>query len=212
MILYSYWRSTTSLRVRAAMNLKGLDYAIRPVNLLEGGQKAPDYVALNPGAGVPTLVLDDGTVLTQSMAILEWLDEVYPDPPLLPRHPLERARVRAAADVFAADVHPVNNLRVVMHLKSLGHGPDACRDWMHHWMIAGFAAFQAMIRPDTRFCFGDSVTQADLCLVAQMVNAVRWGVDMAPFARLTAIDAAARALPPIAAALLETQPDAVGQD
>lgn len=208
MILYGYWRSTTSLRVRAALNLKGLAYETRPVNLLDGAQRAPEYAALNPGRGVPTLVLDDGTVLTQSMAILDWLEETYPDPALLPSDPLARAHVRAAAQVIAMDVHPVNNLRVVGHLKRMGHSADEVRDWMCHWMAEGFSAFQRLIAPTGRFGFGDAPTQADLCLVGQMVNARRWGLDMTPFARLVEIDEAARAIPAIHAALPEHQPDA----
>lgn len=208
MILYSYWRSTTSLRVRAALNLKGLDYEIRPVNLLEGAQNAPGYAALNPVQGVPTLVLADGTALTQSMAILDWLEETHPEPPLLPADPLARAQVRAAAQVIASEIHPVNNLKVVAHLKSLGHDPQEATDWMCHWMQKGFAAYQQLIPRAGRYSFGDAITQADLCMVGQMVNARRWGLDLSPFARLTAIDEAARALPEIAAALPENQPDA----
>lgn len=208
MILYSYWRSTTSLRVRAALNLKGLEYQIRPVNLLEGGQSASDYAALNPVQGVPTLVLEDGTALTQSMAILDWLEETHPTPPLLPETPVARAQVRAAAQVIAMEIHPVNNLKVVAYLKSLGHDQQQATDWMCHWMQKGFAAYQRLIPPGGRYSFGDALTQADLCLVGQMVNARRWGLDLAPYDRLTAIDAAARALPEITAALPENQPDA----
>lgn len=209
MILYSYWRSTTSLRVRAALNLKGVPYETRPVNLLEGAQRSPDYSALNPVQGVPTLVLNDGTVLTQSMAILDWLDETYPDPALLPSDPVERAHVRAAAQIIAMDIHPINNLKVTEHLKGMGHSADEVSDWMRHWMAQGFAAFQAMISPEGPFSFGASLTQADLCLVGQMVNARRWGLDLTPFARLVSIDEAARAIPAIAAALPENQPDAL---
>ncbi|WP_425101885.1 maleylacetoacetate isomerase [Tropicibacter sp. S64] len=208
MILYSYWRSTTSLRVRAALNLKGIAYETRPVNLLDGAQKAPDYAALNPVEGVPTLILDDGTVLTQSMAILDWLEETYPEPALLPADPVHRAMVRAAAQVIALEIHPVNNLKVGAALKARGFDQQAVVDWMCHWMDKGFAAYQRLILSEGRFSFGDTPTQADLCLVGQMVNARRWGLDLAPFARLVEIDEAARALPQIAAALPENQPDA----
>lgn len=208
MILYSYWRSTTSLRVRAALNLKGLDYKIRPVNLLEGAQRAPGYVAMNPVEGVPTLVLDDRTVLTQSLAILDWLEETHPEPALLPSDPVARAHVRAAAQVIATEVHPVNNLKVGAALKARGFDQPAVVDWMCHWMARGFAAYQQLIAPTGRYSFGDTPTQADLCLVAQMYNARRWGVDLTPFARLTQADEAARRLPAIAAALPENQPDA----
>lgn len=208
MILYSYWRSTTSLRVRAALNLKRISYETRPVNLLDGAQKAPDYAALNPVQGVPTLVLDDGTVLTQSMAILDWLEETHSTPALLPSDPIQRAHVRAAAQVIATEIHPVNNLKVGAALKTRGFDQQGVVDWMCHWMDRGFAAYQRLI-PDTgRFSFGDSLTQADLCLVGQMVNARRWGLDLAPFAQLVAIDEAARAIPEIHAALPEHQPDA----
>lgn len=208
MILYSYWRSTTSLRVRAALNLKGLSYDLRPVNLLEGAQRAPEYAALNPIKGVPALVLDNGSVLTQSMAILDWLEEVYPEPALLPADPQARAHVRAAAQVVAMDIHPVNNLKVVAYLKSLGRDQNDATAWMCHWMEKGFAAFQKLIAPQGRYCFGDALTQADLCLVGQMVNARRWGLDLTPFDRLAAIDEAARTIPEIAAAMPENQPDA----
>lgn len=206
--LYSYWRSTTSLRVRAALNLKGVVYDIQPVNLLEGEHKGDAFRALNPGAGVPALVLEDGTVLSQSLAILDWIEETYPDPPLLPSDPTERARVRAAAQVIALEIHPINNLKILGQLKAMGHSQDACVAWMHHWMQDGFATYQAMLPPGGTYSFGDRLTQADLCLVGQMVNARRWNLDLAPFDRLVAIDAAARALPEIAAALPEAQPDA----
>lgn len=206
--LYSYWRSTTSLRVRAALNLKGVAYEIRPVNLLDGEHRGAAFRAMNPGAGVPALGLEDGTVLSQSLAILDWIEETWPEPPLLPSDPLARARVRAAAQVIALDIHPVNNLKILGQLKSMGHSQDECVGWMHHWMHEGFAAYQAMLPDAGRYSFGDSLTQADLCLVGQMVNARRWSLDLSGFDRLTAIDAAARALPEIAAALPEAQPDA----
>lgn len=209
MILYSYWRSTTSLRVRAALNLKGVPYDIRPVNLPHGAQHRSDYAALNPARGVPTLVLDDGTVLTQSMAILEWLDEAYPSTALLPSDPVKRAQVRAAAQIIAMDIHPINNLKVTEHLKGMGHSAGEVSDWMRDWMAQGFAAFQATISQEGPFSFGDTLTQADLCLVGQMVNARRWELDLTPFARLVSIDKAARAIPAIAAALPESQPDAL---
>ena len=208
MILYSYWRSTTSLRVRAALNLKGLAYKIRSVNLLDGAQRAPAYVALNPACGVPTLVLDDGAVLTQSMAILDWLEETHPEPALLPRDPLARARVRAAAQVIASEVHPVNNLKVGAALKARGVDQAGWVDWMCHWMGQGFAAYAQLIDGEGRYSFGDALSQADLCLVGQMVNARRWGLDMTGLNRLTEIDAAAREIPAIAQALPENQPDA----
>ncbi|GAA4216673.1 maleylacetoacetate isomerase/maleylpyruvate isomerase [Sagittula marina] len=208
MILYSYWRSTTSMRVRAALNVKGVAYDIAPVNLLEGAQRASDYAALNPVEAVPTLVLKDGTALTQSMAILDWLEETHPEPPLLPAAPVARAHVRAAAQTIAMDIHPVNNLKVLAHLKTRGFDDLAATDWICHWMARGLAAYQRLIAKEGRFSFGDELTQADLCLVAQMVNARRWGLDLAPLTRLTEIDSAVRDIPAIRAALPENQPDA----
>ena len=208
MRLYTYWRSTTSYRVRIALNLKGIAYEAVPVDLVKGQQGAADYAALNPGRGVPTLVLDDGTVLTQSMAILEWLEEAHPEPPLLPGDPLARARVRAAALAVATDIHPVNNLRVVSRLKAMGHSQDETVAWMNDWMTRGLAAFAAMIEADTPFCFGDTPCLADLCLVPQLYNAHRWGCDLAPYPRLTEIEARCLALPAFDAARPETQPDA----
>ena len=208
MILYSYWRSTTSYRVRAVMNLLGLNYEIRPVNLVAGDQRAPDYTALNPGQGVPTLVLDDGTVLTQSMAIIDYLLATHADHDLMPDDPIAAAQIRAAVDTIALDIHPVNNLRVVGQLKSMGHSQDEAVDWMRHWMGKGLTAYQALIQPDTAFSFGPHPTLADVCLTAQMVNAHRWGLDLAPYARLVAIEAACLTLPAFDAARPENQPDA----
>lgn len=209
MKLYSYWRSTTSFRVRAALNLKGLDYEIVPVNLVEGEQKGADYAAVNPGMGVPSLMLDDGTILTQSVAILDYIEETCPEPPLLPADPIGRAQVRAAAAQIALDIHPVNNLKILAYLKGpLGHSQDEVVVWMNHWMREGFAAFSALIRPDSPFCFGDRIGLADLCLVGQMLNARRWECDVTPFPRLVEIDARCRENPDIQMALPEAQPDA----
>ena len=208
MKLYSYWRSTTSYRVRIALNLKGIVFQTSPVNLVAGAQNAPDYASLNPGQGVPTLVLADGTVLTQSMAILDWLEESFPKPPLLPSDLLGRARVRAAALSIACDIHPVNNLRVISELKSMGHSQDEAVIWMNTWMSRGFAAFERLIAPDTDFCFGAAPGLADLCLVPQLYNAHRWGCDLTPFARLTKIEARCLALPAFDTARPENQPDA----
>ena len=209
MKLYSYWRSTTAYRVRAALNLKGLDYDIVPVDLVAGDQRSDAYTALNPGKGVPTLALDDGTVLTQSMAILDYLDTVHPAPRLIPDDPMQRARVMAAAHTVALDIHPVNNLRVVQHLKAT-HGADdaAVRAWMQHWMQAGFAALDPQLDDSTTFAFGAAPDIADLCIVAQLYNAKRWGVDMAPYPKLSRVDAACLAHPAIAAAHPDQQPDA----
>ena len=208
MKLHTYWRSTTSYRVRIALNLKGLGYELVTVNLLAGEQRALDYVALNPGLGVPTLTLDDGTVLTQSLAILEYLDTLMPEPPFLPADPVERAHVQAAAQTIALDIHPVNNLRVVSRLKAV-HGASSGDgvDWMCHWMEQGFRAYLALLPHGCAFSFGDAPGLADICLVAQLYNAHRWGVDMAPFARLLEIEERALQLPAFQAARPENQPD-----
>lgn len=207
--LYSYWRSTTSYRVRVALNLKGLSYDTVPVNLVAGEQRAPDYVARNPAKAVPTLVLEDGTVLTQSLAILEYLDHIVPDPALLPTDPLLRAKVQAAAQVIAMEVHPVNNLKVVSRLKSeFGITGDQGIEWMRHWMTEGFTAYQALLPEGTKYSFSDTPLLCDICLVAQLYNAHRWGVDMTPFDRLLEIEDHALKLPAFDAARPENQPDA----
>lgn len=211
MTLYGYWRSTTSYRVRAALNLKGVAYETVPVDLVAGDQRAASYVDLNPGCGVPTLVLDDGTVLTQSMAILYYLDATYAEPGLLPDSPLARARVQAAADTIALDIHPLNNLRVIAQLKArFGARPDQSKAWMAHWMLEGFASLEAMIDDKTPFAFGDTPGLADLCLIAQAYNAHRWRVSLAPFPRIQRVEAQCLEVPAIAAAHPDEQPDAKG--
>ena len=189
------------------MNLKGVAVTAVPVNLVAGEQNATDYVALNPGQGVPTLVLDDDTVLTQSMAILDWLEETHPDPALLPRDPIARAKIRAAALTIATDIHPVNNLCVTNKLKLMGHSQDEAITWMNGWMTRGFTAFSRLISQDGPFCFGETPGLADLCLVPQLYNAHRWGCDLKPFARLTEIEARCLALPAFDAARPENQSD-----
>ncbi len=206
--LYSYWRSTTSYRVRIALNLKGVAHEQVSVDLVAGEQTSDDYTALNPGQGVPSVVLDDGTVLTQSMALLDWLDRAYPDPALLPEEPVARAHVLAAALGIATDIHPVNNLRVVAKLKGMGHSQDEAVDWMNDWMERGFAAFSQLIRDDTLFCFGNTPGLADICLIPQLYNARRWGLDLAPYDRLTEIEARCLAIPAFDNARPENQPDA----
>ncbi len=208
MRLYSYWRSTTSYRVRIALHLKGIDHEVVPVNLARGEQHNSGFAALNPARGVPVLVLEDGTTLTQSLAIIDYLEGIRPKPALLPARQPERARVMAAAHVVALDIHPVNNLRVVRRLKAMGHGPEETAGWMRHWMNEGLSAFQAMIRTDTPFTFGDAPGLADICLVAQLYNAHRWGLDLTPFARLTEIEGNCLALEAFARARPEAQPDA----
>lgn len=210
MKLYTYWRSTAAYRVRIALNLKGVACEAIFVSLVNGEQAAPPYGDLNPQHLVPALELDDGTMLTQSLAIIDWLEASFPAPPLLPDAPLARARVLAAAHTIAMDVHPINNLRVVQALGSrFGANDEARRDWMAHWMQLGFTALEASL-PAPSFAFGDAPGLADLCLIPQLYNARRWGLDLTPWPKLTAVEAACLALPAFAQAAPEAQPDATG--
>lgn len=212
MRLYSYWRSTAAYRVRIALNMKGVGYETAFVDLVAGGgqQHTAEYVALNPSQLVPTLVLADGTALTQSLAIIEYLDITNPDPALLPSDPVQRAHVKAAALVIAADMHPVNNLRVVQHLGAKFNATaDDNAAWMRHWMTLGFDALLQMVKADTAFAFGNTPGFADICLTAQYYNARRWGLDLAPYTRLTEIEQNCLALPAFEAARPENQPDAI---
>jgi maleylpyruvate isomerase len=212
--LYGYWRSSAAYRVRIALELKGLAYQTRPVHLtLAGGeQHAAPFQALNPQGLVPVLV-DGEEVLSQSLAIIEYLEETHPAPPLLPGTPAARARVRALAQVVACDLHPLNNLRVLRYLgENLGASADAQTVWYRHWLQAGLAALERRLgtEPGTgEFCHGAAPTLADLCLVPQLYNARRHALDLAPFPTLTRIEAACQALPAFAAAAPERQPDAV---
>lgn len=206
--LYSYWRSSAAYRVRIALNLKGLAHDIVAVNLVKGEQAGDDYRALNPQGLVPLLV-DGDTRLSQSMAIIEYLEEVHPHPRLLPADLAERARVRAMAGLIAADIHPLNNLRVLKYLKrELGQTDDAINSWYRHWITQGFTALEQLADATGPYLCGDVVTLADVFLVPQMANARRYDTDLTPFPRLVAADAAARALEPFAAAAPERQPDA----
>jgi maleylacetoacetate isomerase len=209
MKLYGYWRSSAAYRLRIAFGLKGLEWDDVPVHLVKGEHQAPDYVEMNPMGLVPTLVLDDGTRLTQSLAILDWLDRTHPEPPLWPEGAILRAHITAAGHTLAVDTHPVQNVGVVNHLKSeYGADMDGGIAWMKHWMRRGFTGYQAMIEPGAPFSFGDRPTFADICLVPQLYNAHRWGLDLTPFARLTEIEQNCFALPAFDAARPENQPDA----
>lgn len=209
MKLYSYWRSTTSYRVRAALNLKGVAYETRPIDLLKNEQGAEEYVALNPGGGVPTLVLDDDTVITQSLAIIDYVDTTWPEPRLIPADPIMRARVLAAAHTVALDIHPVNNLRLIGQLKErFGAQAGHIEEWMRHWIALGFKSLEAQLEDRTRFSFGDAPDLADLCIVAQAYNARRWNLDMKRYPKVSRVEAACLALPAIAAAHPDKQPDA----
>ena len=209
MKLYGYWRSSTSYRVRAALNLKKLDYEYVPVNIAKGEQFGSSYSAINPGAGVPSLVLADGTTLVQSLVILDYLEAMWPDPGLVPIDPVERANVMAVAHIVALDIHPLNNLRVMGQLQNrFGANQQDCTDWMHHWMSFGFQAAEKMIAPDTGFAFGKAPCIADLCIVTQMYNARRWKLDVGRFPRLTRVEKLCLEIPEIAAAHPDRQPDA----
>jgi maleylacetoacetate isomerase/maleylpyruvate isomerase len=211
MRLYTYYRSSAAYRVRIALALKGLDYDSIPVHLVKDGgqQKQPAYLAINPQGLVPALATDDGALLTQSLAIIEYLDETHPAPPLLPPDALGRARVRAMAQAVACDIHPLNNSGVIGWLRrEQGLDDAAVTRWMHHWMGRGFTALERLVGQGGRFCHGDSPTLADIFLVPQMYNARRFGLDLTPFPHLTAIDAACRVLPAFQHAAPENQPDA----
>lgn len=206
MILHGYWRSGTSYRTRIALNLKGLAYQQAGVDLRRGDQRSEAFLALNPQGLVPALETDDGAVLTQSPAILEWLEERYPDPPLLPADPTGRAMVRAMAATIACDIHPLNNLRVLNAVRELGGDADG---WAARWIAPGFAALETMIaRHGDGFAYGAAPTLADCHLVPQVYSARRFGVDLAPYPRLVAAVDRARALPAVAAAHPDRQPDA----
>lgn len=213
MKLYSYWRSSTAYRARIALNLKGLDYEIVPVHLIRDGgeQRKAEYMALNPQGIVPTLV-DGDAALTQSLAIIEYIDETHPTPPLLPSDAVGRARVRAFAQAIACEVHPLNNLRVLKYLVgTMGQGEDEKLVWYHHWTNEGLRALEAMVagNPATgAFVHGDAPTIADACLVPQMYNARRFDIDLTPYPTLVRIDETCRALDAFAAAAPEAQPDA----
>lgn len=209
MKLYSYWRSSCSYRVRIALGLKGQEWQTIPVHLVKGEQRADSYASVNPSNYVPTLELSDGTRLTQSLAIIDWLEAKWPEPALLPNQAEARARVLAASHIIAMDTQPVTNSGLVSLLKrELGAAEKAGIAWMNHWMEKGLAAFQASIDPSTPFCFGDTPGLADICLIPQLYNAHRWGVDLDPLQRLTEIEARCLAQPAFRAARPEAQPDA----
>jgi maleylpyruvate isomerase len=212
LVLHGYFRSGTTYRVRLALNWKGLKHETVPVNLVDGGQRAADYLARNPQGLVPALEAD-GRILTQSPAIIEWIEETWPDRPLLPADPFERARVRAFAAAIGCDIHPIQNLRVMKKLRA-DHGADqdTATAWARHWIETGFTALEQMAEHtggQGGFIFGDGPSLAEIYLLPQMFNARRFGVDVTQFPRLVAADAAARALPELAAAAPELQPDAV---
>ncbi len=192
-ILYDYWRSSASYRVRIVLNLKGVAYTATSTSLLDGEQKAPAYVARNPQGLVPMLSID-GHDLTQSLAIIDYLDAKYDDPPMVSSDPAERATTLAQALVIAADIHPVNNLRILKYLKKeLGQGQEVIDNWYRHWIAEGFVALEAMA-PETGLFGGDKPNLADVCLVPQMYNARRFDLDLQDFPKLERIESACNQL------------------
>jgi maleylacetoacetate isomerase len=192
-ILFDYWRSSACYRVRIALNLKGIAYQVAQTSLLDDSTKRPDYIAHNPQGFVPTLQID-GHDLTQSLGIIDYLDAKYPDPPLIPSDPLERSKTLAQAMVVAADIHPVNNLRILKYLKNeMGQDQEAIDNWYRHWVNEGFKALEAMA-PDSGFFGGDAPNLADICLVPQIYNGRRFETDLTTFPKLVRIDAACNEL------------------
>ena len=212
MKLYDYFRSSAAYRVRIALQLKSQAPERVFIHLRRGAQRDENYLALNPQGLVPMLVTDEGAVLTQSLAILEWLDETFPQPPLLPADSLGRARVRGIALAIACDIHPLNNTRVLNYLIATLGVTEAQRDgWYRYWVDIGLEALETSLARDKatgRFCHGDTPTVADICLVPQLANARRFAIDVAAYPTLTRIEAACMALPAFAAAAPAKQPDA----
>lgn len=210
MKLYTYFRSSAAYRVRIALNLKGLPYEMVSIHLTKDGghQHKPDFHTVNPQERVPALALSTGEVLTQSLAIIEYLDDIQPEPALLPADALERAKVRALAQIVACDIHPLNNLISLQYLKRvLKHEQAEIDAWYHHWVIEGFKAIEAMIVPGPYAC-GAHVTLADVCLIPQVFNARRLKVPLDAFPKIVAVEAACLKLPAFDKARPENQPDA----
>jgi maleylacetoacetate isomerase len=208
--LYSYFRSSAAYRVRIALNLKGLTYETVSVHLVKDGghNRRPEFRAINPQMRVPAFVTDAGETLIQSLAIIEYLDETHPDPPFLPKDPLARAKVRALAELIACDIHPLNNTSPLRYLKNqMGQEQSAIDTWYHHWILEGFEALEALIKPGPYAC-GKAVTIADICLVPQVANARRLKVPLEKFPKIVGVDAACLALPAFERARPENQPDA----
>ena len=209
---YSYFRSSTAYRLRIALNIKGVEpEQTLFVNLKDGEQHSDDYKKVNPAGAVPAIILQSGEVLTQSMALLEWLEEEYPPPSFLPADSVMRAKVRAFAHVVASDMHPINNLRVLQYLKgSFSFSQAEVEEWMHHWMHKGFAVLEHMLvseRMGYAFCYGEGPSMADICLIPQVYNALRFGVDMSSYPALMQVNEYASRHHAFVEAAPENQPD-----
>jgi maleylacetoacetate isomerase len=207
--LYNYFRSSAAYRVRIALALKNVAYDSTFVHLAKDGghHKRPDYQAVNPQMRLPALTLDSGETLIQSLAIMEYLDETIPEPPLLPKDAIERARVRAVAQIVACDIHPLNNSGTMAYLRKVEHDDAMINTWYAYWVTAGFEAIEAMVRPGP-YAFGARPTLADICLVPQIYNARRFKVPLERFPKILGIEAACNKLPAFDAARPENQPDA----
>src|SRR6201991_4800320 len=209
MKLHGYFRSSASYRVRLALTLKGMSAEHLPHHLRKGEQRAPSFLALNPQGLVPALEDDQGVVLTQSLAIIEWLDEIHPEPPLLPKEPMRRAKVRAFAQALACDTHPLQNLKVLARLRQIGLSEEQVTEWAAWANREGLSACETLIADEPGpFCFGAKPTIADLCLVPQLANARRFGVALEAFPRLLQAETAAKAMKAFADAAPDKQADA----
>jgi maleylacetoacetate isomerase len=208
--LYSYFRSSAAYRVRIALNLKGIGYETQSIHLVKDGghNKRPEFRAINPQMRVPVLVTTAGEVLIQSLAIIEYLDETHPQPPLLPKDPLARARVRALAELIACDIHPLNNTSPLRYLKNnMAQQQSAIDEWYRHWVVTGFEALEELITPGPFAC-GSEITMADVCLVPQVNNARRLNVPLERFPKIVGVDRACLAVAAFDRARPENQPDA----
>ncbi len=209
LVLHSYWRATAPYRVRIGLNLKGLAYDYAAVNLASGDQHAGAYAELNRQELTPALVTEGGKVITQSLAILEWLEETHPEPRLLPKDPDARAIVRAMADIVACDIHPLNNLRIQQQLTAMGVDDAGRSVWTQRWINDGFKALEAMVaRHGGGFAYGDAPSLADCCLIPQVYSAERYHVDLAPYPAIRAVAERAAEHPAFQAAHPDRQPDA----
>ena len=211
-ILYNYFRSSTSIRVRVALNLKGIDYDYVALHLRKKEHRNDEYLKINPYGLLPTLKFPSGIILNQSLAILEYLDEVYPTPSILPLNPIEKAKVRSMAYSIALEIHPLNNLHVLNHLKdNFGADEDKIRSWFSRWVHKSFKPFEKVLDSDQEiscYCFGDTPTMADICLFSQVVNNTRFGVDISKYPRINKIYENCLKNTSFVKALPKNQPDA----